>query len=54
MKAKELSPLVKYLKERKLYFMRKKYNTPILDKIIDKKLDFNEQLFLLKNQKKIT
>lgn len=51
MKAKELSPLVKYLKERKLYFMRKKYNTPILDKIIDKELDFNEQLFLLKKPK---
>ena len=51
MKAEGLSPLMQYLKERKQYFMKKEYNTPILDKIIDEELDITENLFLLKKPK---
>ena len=51
MKAEGLSPLMQYLKERRQYFMKKEYNTPILDKIIDEELDITENLFLLKKPK---
>ena len=50
-KEKEISPLIKYFKERKKYFADKDYKTPILDKLIDEELHINEKLFLLKKPK---